>query len=73
MMSLKMGDYVKITKPLPTYQSLLKYKNAVGKVVNVYAGMIDVQFEIEDTIEIRIFFKNEVTKIKPEEYLVEAI
>jgi hypothetical protein len=71
---IKIGDYVKVTNPLPEFEILDKhFRNKIGKVVNIsFKDGYRIYFDNESK-NIILFYKNEITKISKEEYFMEIL
>lgn len=71
---IQIGDYVRITNPLPEYKSLFKnFRYKIGKVIsNDYKDAYRVYFSGESVYGI-LFYNYEIKKISKEEYFAEVL
>ena len=68
---MKIGDWVRITNPLPEYKGLYKYKNKIGKIIQIREiDGFKIQFN-ED--EAYLFFAREIKLITPQEVFMEIL
>jgi hypothetical protein len=69
---MKVGDWVRITKPLPEYKGLYKLKNRVGKISKVFSeNFYSVHFKEEN--QDYSFFRREITKLPKDESFLEEL
>jgi len=68
---MKVGDWVRITNPLPEYRGLYKLKDKIGKIILIQGNSYRIYFkEYDDNY---LFFDREIKKISEIEVFMEEL
>ena len=71
---MRVGDYVRITNPLPQYKGLYKLKNCIGKIKKrAYESPESYNIYFKEIDSTYLFFESEITKISKTEVFMEIL